>query len=62
MKDSYKLPSGETITRELVVFEAENVNDPSWELITKILKDCGMQVMYGNGNYMNIIVKTEIKR
>lgn len=40
---------------EFVIFEAEDVNDPAWDKIIKILQDNGIKVQYGDGNYMNFI-------
>ena len=40
--------------KNLLLFEAENVNDEGWNVIIKTLKDNlpGFEVLYGDGNYM----------
>lgn len=59
MKDQYRTLSGHTVKRELVIFEAEDANDPAWEPIVKLLQKNGYQVLWADGNYMNIVIKEE---
>ena len=45
----------------VVIFEAEDVNDPTWEYIISVLKANipGFNVGYGNGNWMAFAVPKE---
>lgn len=45
------------VKRELVILEADDVNDPTWNKITQILRDNGVDVYYADGNYMNFVIK-----
>lgn len=42
-------------TEELVIFEADDVNDPAWDRIINILRKSGIKVQYADGNWMNFI-------
>lgn len=44
---------------KILEFEAEDVNDPDWEKIIKILHENGIRVMWGNDNFMNFAWKEE---
>ena len=46
----------------IVLFEAEDVNDPTWELIIAILREHipGFNVGYGNDNWMAFAVPKEL--
>lgn len=46
-----------------VIFEAEDVNDPTWHHIIKVLKDNipDFQLGYGDGDYMSFAIPKETK-
>lgn len=43
---------------DIVIFEADDVNDPTWEIIINVLRENvqGFNVGYGRGNYMAFAV------
>jgi len=42
----------------ILIFEAEDVNDPKWDKVIEVLSDNipGFEVRYGDGNYMNFVI------
>lgn len=42
----------------ILIFEAEDVNDPKWDIIIDVLSENipGFEVRYGDGNYMNFVI------
>ena len=48
----------------VVIFEADDVNDPTWDVIVSILEEHipGFKVGYGNGNWMAFAIPKETAR
>jgi hypothetical protein len=49
------------MNNDIVIFEAEDVNDPTWDIIISVLEKNikGFHVGYGNGNYMAFAIPKE---
>lgn len=48
----------------VVIFEADDVNDPTWDIIISVLRENipGFHVGYGDGNYMAFAIPKELQR
>lgn len=48
----------------VVIFEADDVNDPTWDIIISVLRENipGFHVGYGDGNYMAFAIPKEFQR
>lgn len=47
--------------KDVLSFEAEDVNDPLWDVIINILSENieGFEVKYADGNWINFIIPKE---
>lgn len=47
----------------ILAFEAEDVNDPMWDKIIKVLKDNieGFEVRYADGEWMNFVIPSDME-
>jgi len=52
------------MNNDIVIFEAEDVNDPTWDIIISVLEKNikGFHVGYGNGNYVAFAIPKEFER
>lgn len=49
------------IIKNILAFEADDVNDPRWDTVIKVLKENieGFEVVYADGNWMNFVIPSE---
>lgn len=62
--DNYMTNKEAVENNNVVIFEADDVNDSTWDIIISVLRENipGFHVGYGNGNYMAFAIPKEFQR